>query len=73
MSEPTRGMDVGAKEDVIEIVRHLRDQGMAVIVMSTEPETILSLADRIVIMRKGGISQEFAGRTVGKNHLLEAA
>lgn len=73
LSEPTRGMDVGAKEDVIEIVRRLRDQGMAVIVMSTEPETILSLADRIVIMRKGGISQEFAGQTIGKNQLLEAA
>ena len=55
LSEPTRGMDVGAKEDVMKIVRNLRDQGMAIIVVSTEPETILSLADRILVMKKGEI------------------
>ena len=55
LSEPTRGMDVGAKEDVVKIVRGLRDQGMGVVVMSTEPETVLSLADRIVVMKKGRI------------------
>ena len=53
LSEPTRGMDVGAKEDVVKIVRGLRDQGLGVVVMSTEPETVLSLADRIVVMKKG--------------------
>ena len=41
LSEPTRGIDVGAKEDVIRILRALRDQGVAVVVLSTEPETIL--------------------------------
>ena len=50
LSEPTRGMDVGAKEDVVKIVRGLRDQGMAIIVASTEPEAVLSLADRILVM-----------------------
>ena len=57
LSEPTRGMDVGAKEDVVKIVRSLRDQGMAIIVVSTEPETVLSLADRILVMKKGEIVQ----------------
>ena len=46
-------MDVGAKEDVVKIVRNLRDQGVGIIVLSTEPETVLSLADRIIVMRKG--------------------
>ncbi len=45
LSEPTRGMDVGAKEDVIRIVKSLRDRGVAILVLSTEPETILTLAD----------------------------
>ena len=40
LSEPTRGMDVGAKEDVIRIVKALRDRGVAIVVLSTEPETI---------------------------------
>ena len=73
LSEPTRGMDVGAKDDVVKIVRSLRQQGMAVIVISTEPETVLSLADRILIMKKGEIVHEFANETVSKDRLLEAA
>src|SRR5216683_726121 len=73
LSEPTRGMDVGAKEDVVKIVRALRDRGLGIVVMSTEPETVLSLADRIVVMKKGRVVREFAGETVSKDRLLEAA
>ena len=56
LCEPTRGMDVGAKNDVINIVRDLRAKGLAIIVLSTEPETVLSLADRILVheARRGG-------------------
>jgi ribose transport system ATP-binding protein len=73
LSEPTRGMDVGAKEDVVKIVRSLRDQGMAIVVASTEPETILSLADRVLVMKKGEIVREFANEMVSKDRLLEVA
>jgi ribose transport system ATP-binding protein len=73
LSEPTRGMDVGAKEDVVKIVRNLRDQGVGIIIFSTEPETVLSLADRIMVMRKGVVSQEFADETISKDRLLAAA
>ena len=73
LSEPTRGMDVGAKDDVVKIVRALRDQGMGVVVVSTEPETVLSMADRILVMKKGRIVKEFAGEAISKDRLLEAA
>ncbi|MER8734224.1 sugar ABC transporter ATP-binding protein [Mesorhizobium sp. M1227] len=73
LSEPTRGMDVGAKDDVVKIVRALRDQGLAIIVVSAEPETVLSLADRIVVMKKGRIVREFANETISKDRLLAAA
>ncbi|MGH6644660.1 MAG: ATP-binding cassette domain-containing protein, partial [Bradyrhizobium sp.] len=73
LSEPTRGMDVGAKDDVVKIVRGLRDKGLAVIVVSAEPETVLSLADRVVVMKKGRIVREFANETISKDRLLEAA
>lgn len=71
--EPTRGMDVGAKEDVVRIVRTLAEGGMAIIVLSTEPETVLSLADRVLVMRKGEIGSEFADCTISKDRLLAAA
>jgi ribose transport system ATP-binding protein len=73
LSEPTRGMDVGAKDDVVKIVRGLRDQGIGIVVVSTEPETVLALADRIVVMKKGEIVCEFAGEALGKDRLLAAA
>ncbi|BAM89423.1 putative ABC transporter ATP-binding protein [Bradyrhizobium oligotrophicum S58] len=73
LCEPTRGMDVGAKSDVIHIIRQLRDQGIAVIVLSTEPETVLSLADRVIVLKRGEVVREFAGETISKDRLLEAA
>jgi ribose transport system ATP-binding protein len=73
LCEPTRGMDVGAKNDVINIIRDLRAKGLAVIVLSTEPETVLSLADRILVLKRGVVVREFAGEMVSKDRLLEAA
>ncbi len=73
LSEPTRGMDVGAKEDVVRIVRALRERGIAIVVVSTEPETVLALADRIVVMKKGAIAREFESATISKDRLLAAA
>ena len=73
LSEPTRGMDVGAKEDVIRILRALRDKGVAVLVLSTEPETILTLADRVTVMKKGIVAREFSRGKLEKADLLAAA
>ncbi len=73
LSEPTRGMDVGAKEDVIRIVKSLRDKGVAVLVLSTEPETILTLADRVTVMKKGTAVKEFSTGRIEKSDLLAAA
>ena len=73
LCEPTRGMDVGAKNDVIHIIRDLRASGLAIIVLSTEPETVLSLADRIIVLKRGAVAREFAGETISKDRLLEAA
>jgi ribose transport system ATP-binding protein len=73
LTEPTRGMDVGAKEDVIRIVRMMRDKGVAVLVLSTEPETILTLADRVAVMKRGAIVGEFSSGTITKSDLFNAA
>ena len=73
LAEPTRGMDVGAKEDVIRIVKSLRDKGVAILVLSTEPETILTLADRVTVIRKGMVAREFATGHIEKADLLSAA
>ncbi|MBO9523499.1 MAG: sugar ABC transporter ATP-binding protein [Nocardioidaceae bacterium] len=71
--EPTRGMDVGAKSDVIRLIEKVAARGAGVLVVSSEPETVLALAHRVVIARRGRITKEFAGTTVTKNTLMEAA
>jgi ribose transport system ATP-binding protein len=66
-------MDVGAKEDVIRIVKALRDKGVAVLVLSTEPETILTLADRVTVLKRGAVAREFTNGHIEKADLLDAA
>jgi ribose transport system ATP-binding protein len=73
LAEPTRGMDVGAKEDVIRIVKSLRSKGVAILVLSAEPETILTLADRVTVIKKGTVAREFSSGHIEKADLLAAA
>jgi ribose transport system ATP-binding protein len=73
LNEPTRGMDVGAKREVLDLVKALRDEGVAVILISTEPETVLAESDRILVMSKGQITKEFVGERVSKDLLMSYA
>jgi len=73
VSEPTRGMDVGAKEEVLEILRKLSEQGVGVLVVSSEPETILSVSEHILVMSKGKLVADFEGVEVTKSMLLDKA
>ncbi|MDY3121976.1 sugar ABC transporter ATP-binding protein [Suipraeoptans intestinalis] len=56
LDEPTRGIDVNAKGEIHQLIRDLADNGVAVIVISSEMEEVLALADRIMVVHKGMIS-----------------
>jgi ribose transport system ATP-binding protein len=71
--EPTRGMDVGAKASVLTIVRELAAEGTAVVVVSSEPETVMGVAHRILVAKRGEIVGELAGTTVTEEMLMEVA
>jgi ribose transport system ATP-binding protein len=73
LEEPTRGMDVGAKAEVMRLVADLKNSGTAVLLASTEPELVLAHADRILCMQRGRMSHEFVGVTVRKDDLLRWA
>lgn len=73
LEEPTRGMDVGAKDEVLKLVADLKQQGAAVILASTEPELVLAHSDRILVFQRGHIAHEFAGESVRKADLLHWA
>jgi ribose transport system ATP-binding protein len=73
LNEPTRGMDVGAKDEVMTIVQQLRDKGVAILLITTEPETILSVADRALVLSKGKITAELGGTELTKENLMKHA
>lgn len=56
VDEPTNGVDVGAKDEIHRILRDLAKQGTAVIVISSEMQEVMSVSDRIMIMRRGRVS-----------------
>ncbi len=73
LEEPTRGMDVHAKAEIMELVAQQKRAGAAVILASTEPELILAHADRILTFSRGRITREFAGERVTKQDLMHHA
>jgi ribose transport system ATP-binding protein len=71
--EPTRGIDVGAKAEIYQLIVDLAAQGKSVLVISSELPEILGLCHRIYVMREGSIAGEFAGGGARQEELLAAA
>jgi simple sugar transport system ATP-binding protein/ribose transport system ATP-binding protein len=71
--EPTRGIDVGAKRAIYDLIHSLAAGGMAVLLISSEHEEVLGLAHRVLVMRAGRIVGEFDGRTATADDVLHAA
>jgi ribose transport system ATP-binding protein len=69
-SEPTRGMDVGAKNEVLSILRTLRNEHYGVLVVSSEPETILAVCDQILVMTHGRIVATLDNKGLDKDSLM---
>lgn len=73
LDEPTRGIDIGAKAEVHDIVRGLAEQGVAVLVVSSEMPELLGICDRIMVMEGGRISGELPRSEATQERLLELA
>jgi ribose transport system ATP-binding protein len=55
LDEPTRGVDIGARSEIYRLIRSLADEGIAVVVVSSEIEEVLGLSDQVVVMREGAV------------------
>src|SRR6516165_1906715 len=71
--EPTRGVDVGAKRAIYELLTSLAAEGLGVLLISSDAEEILGLAHRVLVMRAGRIAAEFGGRAMTEAAILGAA
>ena len=73
LDEPTRGIDVGAKVEIYELINQLTAAGRAVVLVSSEMPELLGMSDRILMLHEGRIAREFARADATPERLLAAA
>ncbi|MDL9978671.1 sugar ABC transporter ATP-binding protein [Microbacterium candidum] len=73
VDEPTRGVDVGAKKSIYELIADLASNGVAVLLISSELEEILGLAHRVVVMNRGRVSAQLEGDDLTERSIMSAA
>ena len=73
MDEPTRGVDVGAKFEIYQLMRQLNQEGIGILMISSELTEILGLSDRILVMREGKIVAELVPSETSEEQIIEYA
>src|SRR5581483_10371859 len=73
LDEPTRGVDVGAKEEIYRLLAGMAATGTAILVISSEVEELIGLCDRIFVMRRGTLQAEFDSAHFEREAILRAA
>ncbi len=73
LDEPTRGIDVGSKTEIYDLIRQLAESGVAILLVSSELEEILHLADRILVMHRGRISGELPREGATEEMIMQLA
>ncbi|MGH3355177.1 MAG: ATP-binding cassette domain-containing protein, partial [Nocardioidaceae bacterium] len=71
LDEPTRGVDVGARTEIYALVRSLAARGVAVVVVSSEVEEVLGLADRVLVVRDGRVVHEGPADQIDEHRVLD--
>jgi len=73
LEEPTRGVDVGAKAEIYSIIHQLAQEGLSILLISSEMPEVIGLSDRILVLHKGEIVHEFAQGEADQEQLLYRA
>lgn len=73
LDEPTRGVDVGARGEIHRLIRDLAAKGMAVLVISSEPDELPDLCDRVLVMAEGRIVSELQREGLNRSAIIEAS
>lgn len=73
LDEPTRGVDVGAKQEIYRLIDELAGEGMAILFVSSELEEVMGLSDRVLVMRDGSITGELSRSELGEEAIMRLA
>jgi len=71
LHEPTQGVDVGAKSQIFQLLRDATNQGVGVVIATTEYEDLVGLCDRVIVMRDGRTATELTGAALTSERLIE--
>jgi ribose transport system ATP-binding protein len=71
--EPTRGIDVSAKQEIYQLMRDLTHQGIAILMISSDMEELLGMSDRIIVLAEGRLVGELTREQFNQNHILDLA
>jgi galactofuranose transport system ATP-binding protein len=72
LDEPTRGIDVGAKAEIHHLIESLADEGLAVMMITSEIEEIIEGSNRVTVLRDGRTVAEFEGREINQDAVINA-
>ncbi|MCR5083958.1 MAG: sugar ABC transporter ATP-binding protein [Succinivibrionaceae bacterium] len=73
LDEPSRGIDIGAKTEIFNLIYQYAEKGVSLIVVSSELEEIIAIADRIVVLSNGLKTAEFTGDDINQDNLVKAS
>lgn len=73
LDEPTRGVDVGAKKEIYQLINQFKERGLSVILVSSDMPEVLGMSDRILVVRQGKIRGEFSHQDATQEKLLASA
>jgi len=71
LDEPTRGIDIGAKQEIFYIMKKLAEKGLSIIFVSSEIKEVLAVADRVIVLAKGKINKELIGGEITEDNLVK--
>jgi ABC-type sugar transport system ATPase subunit len=73
LNDPTRGIDVGSKEEIYDIIHELSASGISILILSSEIQELSMLANRCIVLSKGEICAEFSDNEVTTENIIRAA
>lgn len=73
LDEPTRGVDIGAKHEIYELMERLAEQGVAIVFVSSEMEEVIGMADRVLVMHDGAIRGELGREALSEEAIMQLA
>ncbi len=73
LDEPTRGVDIGAKQEIYKLINELTEQGVGIIMISSELPEVLGMSDRIMVIHEGRVAKILNKKDANQENIMHAA